>query len=635
MRQRPKTELKTEADAPDDIGAVIASCAAFGFPVAPNIDHRRAAKFLYWAAWRLCDIAELMALPEGTLASWKSRDGWDKATPLEKMEGCTEARFVQLIFKTNKTGADYKEIDLLGRQAERFARVRRYGQPGGNEGDLNPKVDARNAGPKKKPRRNVITADMTAVLKQRFLDELFVYQEGWYDSSSLRTRAILKSRQIGATWYFAREALIDALETGRNQIFLSASKSQAHVFREYIRAFVLETVGVELSGDPIVIDRGDDQTGTVLEQPTLYFLGTNARTAQGYHGNFYFDEFFWVYGFAQLNKVASGMAMHKKWRKTYFSTPSSITHEAHGWWSGDDWNRRRPKTEKREFDTSWKATKDGLLLPDRIWRQTVTIQDAAAKGCDLFDLEELKQEYSAADYANLLMCEFVDDTLSVFPMRLLQTCQVDEWDAWDDIDWAKMALGYGRPYAGEVWLSYDPNGDGENADGAGLVLVAPPANPGEGKFRIIHKEQFKGSKFVDQAQRIFDLCDRYNVTKIDIDETGIGKAVLQLVQQRYYFARGHRYDPAVKTRMVLKTLDVIGRGRLEYPIGWTDLTAAMMSIRRALTGSGRHLTYEAPRQKGTGHADLAWAVFQALDNEPLEAAIGGGATSTVRIFYDD
>ena len=29
-------------------------------------------------------------------------------------------------------------------------------------------------------------------------------------------------------WYFAREGLIDALETGRNQIFLSASKAQAH-----------------------------------------------------------------------------------------------------------------------------------------------------------------------------------------------------------------------------------------------------------------------------------------------------------------------------------------------------------------------------------------------------------------------
>lgn len=37
-----------------------------------------------------------------------------------------------------------------------------------------------------------------------------------------RVRNTLKSRQIGATWYFAREALVDALETGRNQIFQRA-----------------------------------------------------------------------------------------------------------------------------------------------------------------------------------------------------------------------------------------------------------------------------------------------------------------------------------------------------------------------------------------------------------------------------
>lgn len=50
-------------------------------------------------------------------------------------------------------------------------------------------------------------------------------------------RDILKSRQIGATFYFSREALLRALKTGHNQIFLSASKTQAYVFREYIIAF--------------------------------------------------------------------------------------------------------------------------------------------------------------------------------------------------------------------------------------------------------------------------------------------------------------------------------------------------------------------------------------------------------------
>lgn len=60
-----------------------------------------------------------------------------------------------------------------------------------------------------------------------------------------------------------------------------------------------------------------------------------------------------------------------------------------------------------------------------------------------------------------------------------------------------------------------------------------------------------------------------------------------------------------------------------------------MSIRRTLTSKGRHLTYEAPRTKASGHGDLAWALMQALDNEPLEAAIGVTSQSSVEIFGDD
>ncbi|MEN1565379.1 terminase family protein, partial [Pseudomonas aeruginosa] len=101
-----------------------------------------------------------------------------------------------------------------------------------------------------------------------FLDGCFDYQKDWYRAGNQRTRVILKSRQIGATFYFAREALIDALETGRNQIFLSASKAQAHIFKAYIQSFARDAVGVELKGDPIILPNGAE----------LHFLGTNART---------------------------------------------------------------------------------------------------------------------------------------------------------------------------------------------------------------------------------------------------------------------------------------------------------------------------------------------------------------------
>lgn len=278
------------------------------FAIAPETDTRRIARSLYWQGWRISSIAEHLGEKRTTVQSWKDRDEWDKAPSIERVESSLEARLIQLIGKDVKTGGDYKEIDLLGRQIERLARVRRYEAPGGNEVDLNPKLANRNAGPKKKPVRNEFSEEQRSQLLEAFHDSLFEYQKVWYRNGHQRTRMILKSRQIGATWYFAREALADALETGRNQIFLSASKAQAHVFKQYIIQFARDAAGVELSGDPIVLANGAH----------LYFLGTNARTAQGYHGNFYFDEFFWTHKFQELNKVASGMALHKQWRKTYF-----------------------------------------------------------------------------------------------------------------------------------------------------------------------------------------------------------------------------------------------------------------------------------------------------------------------------
>src|SRR5690606_5135031 len=166
-------------------------------------------------------------------------------------------------------------------------------------------------------------------LVEAFRDSCFDYQLDWHRAGNMRTRMILKSRQIGATFYFAREALIDAITTGRNQIFLSASKAQAHQFKTYMQAFLNEVLGVKLTGDPIVL----------WNNAELHFLGTNYRTAQGRSGNFYFDEFFWVHGFAEINKVASGMALHKRWRKTYFSTPSSMAHPAYVYWTGERRNK--------------------------------------------------------------------------------------------------------------------------------------------------------------------------------------------------------------------------------------------------------------------------------------------------------
>ena len=567
----------------------------------PEIDHRRNARFLYWQGWRCTDIADCLGIPRTTVESWKSRDGWDNSPVIERVESCLEAKLMRLILKDQKTGGDYKEIDLLGRQIERLARVRRYEQPGGHEGDLNPNIAKRNAGPKRKPQRNNFSEEALDQLLKLFHEQQFGYQRKWWEAGlTARIRDILKSRQIGATFYFAREALVDALTTGRNQIFLSASKAQAHVFKQYIIQFAQE-VEVDLKGDPMVL----------ANDATLYFLGTNARTAQSYHGNLIFDEYFWVHRFQELRKVASGMALHKKWRQTYISTPSSINHDAYPYWNGDLYNKGRRKENRVEIDISHAALVDGLMCGDGQWRHIVTVEDAVREGCDLFDLQQLRLEYSDDEWANLLMCQFIDDTLSVFPLAEIQArCFVDSWELWEDFKpFADRPFGYR-----DVWIGYDP---AEAGDTAGLVVVAPPAAPG-GKFRCLEKKQWRGMDFADQAAYIRQLCARYNVTYIGIDVGSVGAGVFQLVKQFFPAAEAISYSLEIKTRMVLKAKDVISSGRLEFDAGWTDLAHALISIRKTMTDSGRHATYKSGRNDDTGHADLAWALLHALAHEPIE-----------------
>ena len=121
-----------------------------------------------------------------------------------------------------------------------------------------------------------------------------------------------------------------------------------------------------------------------------------------------------------------------------------------------------------------------------------------------------------------------------------------------------------------------------------------------------------------EPETIRQVTLRYWVTYIGIDTTGLGSAVAQLVRQFFPGLKTFSYSPEVKTRLVMKAWDVVSKGRLEFDAGWTDLAQSLMAIRKTVTPGGRQFTYTAGRNDNTGHADLAWALFHALHNEPLE-----------------
>lgn len=566
------------------------------------LDPRTEAKALYWQAYSIPQIAQRLGVKANTLYSWRRRDEWDKSTPIQRALERTDVRYLRLIEKEDLSAHDFKTIDLLGRQLARLARDERKEQDKEQQ---------------KKTPKNHFFAEQITELRSQVLESLFEHQKRWYKQRNLRNRFILKSRQIGASWYFAREALLRALETGTNQIFLSASRAQAFQFKKFI-IFLARSIGVELKGgDAIILSNG----------ATLYFLGTSAATAQSYTGDLYFDEAFWVANFLNLRKVAAGMATQVGLRRTYFSTPSSEEHEAYKFWNGDLYNRGKPKSQQVELDLSHKALKNGAQCGDNIWRQVVTVQDVIDQGFPLIDLEEIRSENSDEDFDNLYMCKFVVAGERAFNYNALIGCGVDGYSGiWPDWNpYAPRPLG-NRP----VWIGYDPNGSSDKGDSAGLVVLAPPLAPG-GKFRIIERHQLRGMEFEEQAKYIERLTHTYNVQHIDIDGTGIGAAVYQLVLKFFPAAQMHVYTPAVKRQLVLKAQMVIRAGRFEYDAGMMDIVSSFMTIRKFVTQSGQ-TSYASDRTRGSSHGDLAWAAMHALQNEPLGNDAGSGTDSFVEEF---
>ncbi len=563
-------------------------------PITTDDPKQAEARSLYFAGYRISRIAEILDIKRTTLQSWKSRDAWDDVQSATRIELTLEHRLNGLIIKNQKEGKDFKEIDLLTRQMERINSIKAK-QYIKEMGDGSAKGGAANR----------IDAGSLEKLREAFMDQLFDYQRVWYEHRHQRIRNIIKSRQIGATYYFAREALFDACERGHDKIFLSASKAQAHQFKSYIVQLAQDAAGVELKGDPIKLKiEGAQNSETILR-----FLGTNSKTAQSYHGDLYIDEYFWINRFLELRKVASGMAAHKQWTQTYFSTPSAITHEAYEFWAGTLFNRGRDKKDQIEIDISHAALKAGRRCEDGQWKHIVTLEDAISQGCNLFDINQIKAEYSASDFAQLFGCAFIDDTLSAFSFVELQRCLVDSWDEWQDFKpFALRPLGQ-IPVA----IGIDP---AKSLDGCAVVVVALPTVAG-GKFRILEKHLMSNQTSESQAEKIKAIMDKYHVVHISIDETGMGLGLAERMTKIYPPLIRVSYSLATKNQLAIKAKEVIEAGRLEFDAAWKDVVQAFLSVKKTLTASESHLTYKSKRTNESGHADFAWATMHALSSEPI------------------
>ena len=564
------------------------------------------ARALYLRRATPKEIAADLNLPNARIIYyWAEKYQWADLLSHESTEEAIERRYQLLAGRNEKTDLELKEMDMLiahatklraqsNKHKEKLAESqgKRRDQGGGDEDDDQPRK-------KRQYRKNDISG-LTQEDFDAFAEEnLFGYQKHLRLNIAQQIRNILKSRQIGATWYFAYEAFENAVMTGDPQIFLSASRPQAEVFRSYIVNIAQQYFGITLTGNPIRLSNGAE----------LRFLSTNKNTAQSYSGHLYCDEYFWVPNFAKLNEVASAMATHDKWRTTYFSTPSAKTHQAYPFWTGEEWKQGSKKRAHVPFPTFDELRDGGRSCPDGQWRYVITLEDAINGGFNLASIDRLRNRYNETTFSMLYMCVFVDSKDSVFRFSDLEACGV-ETDTWQDHN-PDAARPFGdRP----VWGGFDPARSG---DLSCFVIVAPPILAPE-KYRVLRVFSWKGMNFRWQAKQIEKLFQQYNFTYIGVDVTGIGQGVFENIQHfALRVAKPIRYDRNTKDQLVLKACDVVESSRIEWDKDQKEIPASFMAIRRTSTQSGNAMTFVADRTQETGHAEAFWAITHALHNEPL------------------
>ncbi len=578
-------------------------------------EFKQQCQALFVAGFSISQISQLEDISQNTLKTWQKQ--WKKDPMYKRIGQTIEARLNLLLLRENKSDADLKEIDTLIKALEKTARIQSY-ENTGKPSDLNENIEKRgkkstkNGLEKAKNQINHFSQEDIFALLEDLNATTFFHQKLFWQhyQQGHNIRYYLKSRQIGATLYFAREALLVALLTGRNQIFISASKNQSKVFKSYMQAWVRKVLDKELKGEVITLRQDDkDKSGA-----QLYFLATNASTAQSYSGDLYIDEFFWIKNYSDLEAVAKGMTTLSDRRLTMFSTPSSKQHEAYPTWDGSKFNEGRPKDKQLNIDVSHKALKDGKLCEDGVFRQIITVDDVVDSGYHLIDKEKLKIKFSEAEYMQLFLCEFADAAESYFKFNNLLNSAVDvvKWK-----DFNKFAL---KPYAGKVWVGYDPS---RTRDDASLAIIAPPQTE-KGKYRILKVLSFNDLDFAQQAEEIKKVLNRYSVEYLAIDITGIGYGVYELVKQFYPAVQKITYSVESKNELVLRANRLFNKNKIEFDGEIRELIPAFLTIKQATTQSGV-VTFKADRTAQTGHADIAFAIMHGLSKYQISTEVNAGA----------
>lgn len=378
-----------------------------------------------------------------------------------------------------------------------------------------------------------------------------------------RWRIANKSRQIGFSYTIGLDAISGALIRGRNQLIVSASKMNAEIVMNYVRQHL----------DNLEILPEADKEGHIeLGKQYIQVCSTNWRTARGFNGDVYLDEFAFTIRDKDIWRAIVPSITAVKGRVTITSSPKSRIDKF--------WQIYEGKSEK------WS-------------KHCITIHDAINDGFPV-DIKELRELFDPEEFAQAYECIPLDTAESYIPYNLIEPCLYDPGSQAFEI----LALGGGdtKPkrnyvYGVDIGRSKDETAVAETFREEGITWCTGI-------------KSWQKTAFREQKERLLRILLQPGTQIVAIDKGGIGMNLHEdLAFMHPAKVRGVQFAPAVKDRLAKKMRIAFEEKKIRIPND-PSLVSHILSIKRS---ANRTSTFSYNSESDEHHGDKFWALAMALD----------------------
>lgn len=383
------------------------------------------------------------------------------------------------------------------------------------------------------------------------------------------------SRQIGKSFSIGWKSIFKAASAPRrHQTILAASERQSLEVLDKVAAhcFVLE----KTTGCKLLEASPSKHCITLINGSKIRALPANPRTARGFSGDLYLDEFAHVMNDRVLWEAVLPIILRADFSVTVTSTPL-----------GDE-------------GVFYDVMHPGDDAKHKFSRHRTTVHDAIGEGLAMKadDLAFIRASMDDDSFQQEFECAYLSVLSSMFPWALLRGAMRS-----DDEVLAALFKGYDLP----TFIGVDI---GRRKD---LTSIVRGKEFPEGAVHLHASENLQNMPFEAQKNYIGRILRTENVAKCRIDATGIGANLAEDLAREFPGV----VEPIAfhgneeKNRIVVQAKIALERGAMTLPADDGAMLADFHKIKRHITPAG-NIVFDAARDK-TGHADRFWSGALCLD----------------------